>query len=60
MNTKELIKFLNERPKKYEFNFSPEFWKEFNASMDEDNERFIRREKELTPSDEQMQRRFTI
>jgi len=53
----ELIKFLqNMGPP----NFTEEFWKQFNEDMDADNERFIRREKELTPTDEQMNRRFTI
>jgi hypothetical protein len=53
----ELIKFLETRGPP---NFTEEFWKEFNESMERDNEAFIRREKELTPTDEQMNRRFTI
>ncbi len=53
----ELIKFLKDMGPP---NFTEEFWTQYNKDMDEDNERFIRREKELTPTDEQMNRRFTI
>ena len=41
-------------------NLTEEFWKEYHESIRKENEYFIRREKELTPTDEQMHRRFTI
>lgn len=41
-------------------NLTDEFWKDYHESIQKENEYFERRAKELTPTDEQMHRRFTI